>query len=186
MTPSEFWDAYEAAMNQEDPANPKTLPKGASARVIADAEKAMAVKLPPAVKQFYKRHDRSATFCIEPWINGGGPQYFMAIKDMVRTWKLMCKIGADMERTEPDYGFGKQEGPIKRNYWNCRWIPFAENQCGDNIYIDLDPADGGNIGQVVDWWHETALSKLISPGFAPWLAETADAIAKGKMKVIEN
>ena len=98
----------------------------------------------------------------------------------------MCKIGADFEKTEPDYGFGVQEGPIKRNYWNRRWIPFAENQCGDNIYLDLDPAEGGNVGQIVDWWTDRGLSKLIAPDFLPWLDDISRAIKTGKMQIVQE
>ena len=45
----------------------------------------MGVTLPAEVKEFYQRHDRSGRFCIEPWPNGGGPQYFMSLKNIVST-----------------------------------------------------------------------------------------------------
>lgn len=183
MTSGEFWDIFEAKIRAANPEWISLLPKGADEKAIDAAERKMGVELPGPVRELYRRHDGSGRCCFGPWINGGGQQSFMQLDDVVRTWEQMCEIGADFEANDPVYGFGVQEGPIKANWWNRRWIPITENGCGDNILLDFDPDVGGAIGQVVDWWHEGAQSKIVAPGLLPWLQQIASALENGTMHV---
>jgi cell wall assembly regulator SMI1 len=100
----------------------------------------------------------------------------MTIKDIIATWKGMVEIGAHFEK---DGEFGEQKGPIKKSYWNKRWIPFAENGCGDNIVIDLDPAEDGTLGQIVDWWHEGGVSTFQSSSLREWLNQVVEEVKNG-------
>jgi cell wall assembly regulator SMI1 len=75
----------------------------------------------------------------------------------------------------------RKKGQSRR--MNPRWIPITENQCGDNIFLDLDPDEGGSVGQIVDWWHEQALSKLVSASFDGWLQDIVAALEQGKMQI---
>jgi cell wall assembly regulator SMI1 len=152
------------------------LPPGASASAISKAEATMRVKFPADLRKLLLRHDGSGKYFISPYKIGGGGQTFMALKDIIGTWKCMVDIGADFENQGE---FGEQKGPIKQNYWNKRWIPFTENGCGDNIVIDLDPPDEGTLGQVVDWWHEGGVSTFQSSSLRDWLNEVVDEIKKG-------
>ena len=127
------------------------MPPASSVSEISEAEAVMRVQFPEDLRKLLFRHDGSGEFSISPYKIGGGNQRFMPLKTIVATWKRMVKIGATLEK---DGEFGEQTGPIKQNYWNKRWIPFTENGCGDNIFLDLDPDKEGALGQVVDWWHE--------------------------------
>ncbi len=48
-----------------------------------------------------------------------------------------------------DYSGGGAEGPVKRMLYNELWVPFAKDFGGNFIGVDLDPASGGEIGQVI-------------------------------------
>jgi cell wall assembly regulator SMI1 len=139
----------------------------------------MCVIFPADLRLILLRHDGSGDCFISPYKIGGGGQSFLALKDIVATWKDMVEIGAQFEKVGE---FGEQNGPVKRNYWNKRWIPFTENGCGDNIFLDLDPPKIGTKGQVVDWWHERALSTFQSASLREWLNEVVDEIKKGVYK----
>lgn len=155
------------------------LPPGASENAICEAEAIMQVAFPEELRKLLLRHDGSGKNSISPYKIGGGSQTFMALKDIIETWKCMIEIGADFENQGE---FGKQTGPIKRNYWNKSWIPVTENGCGDNIVIDLDPPAEGTIGQAIDWWHEGGVSTIQAPSLRAWLNEIVDAVKKGVYK----
>ena len=136
----------------------------------------MRVEFPDDFRKLLLRHDGSGRYIISPYKIGGGDQTFMAIKDIIATWKLLVEIGADFEN---EGVFGEQSGPIKQNYWNKRWIPFTENGCGDNIFVDLDPDEDGTLGQIVDWWHEGGVSTVQSSSLREWLNEIVEAVRAG-------
>jgi cell wall assembly regulator SMI1 len=155
------------------------LPPGASPNVINQAQDMMRLEFPDDFRRLLLRHDGSGSYFISPYKIGGGGQSFLAIKDILATWKGMVEIGADFEK---DGEFGQQSGPIKKCYWNKRWIPFAENGCGDNIFVDLDPAEDGTVGQVVDWWHEGGVSTFQSSSLREWLNEVLNEMKNGVYK----
>jgi cell wall assembly regulator SMI1 len=80
-------------------------------------------------------------------------------------WQAMALVGEAMavERGSPD-------GPIGDDWWNSRWVPLTENECGDMICLDFAPAPGGIVGQVIDWWHEQGPTRVLAPSFEEWLA----------------
>lgn len=145
-----------------------SLPPGVSASAISEAEAEMEVKFPDDFQQLLLRHNGSGRYSISPYKTGGGHQTFMALHEVVGLWRGMVEVGIDLEGLGD---FGEQSGPIKHNYWNKRWIPFTDNGCGDNLILDLDPAEQGNVGQVVDWWHEGAVSTFQSSSLREWLNE---------------
>jgi cell wall assembly regulator SMI1 len=179
MDSNTFWAYVESRLDQRIPGRSSLLPAGADEETLKHAETILKITLPSTVSAFYQRHNGSGQICVSPWIDGGGPLYFVSLDNMIATWQGMCQISADFEQNEEDFGI--QEGPIKRHYWSQLWIPITENQCGDNVFLDLDPDEGGNVGQIVDWWHEKGQSKLIAPSFSDWLKIIADALAKGDM-----
>jgi cell wall assembly regulator SMI1 len=156
-----------------------SLPPGASASAISEAESILRVDFPADFRNLLLRHDGSGRCFISPYKNGGGDQTFMALKDTVGLAKGMVEIGADLEKGGE---FGTQSGPIKRNYWNARWIPFAENGCGDNLFLDLDPAEDGTPGQIVDWWHEGGVSTFQAPSLREWLNDVVTEVKSGVYK----
>jgi cell wall assembly regulator SMI1 len=136
----------------------------------------MGVKLPKDYRQFLSRHDGSGEHFVFPYKIGGGGQSFLSLEHCLLTWGAMVKVGEDFARTGET---GEQEGPIKPGHWNRLWIPYTENGCGDHLFIDLDPAEGGTVGQIVDWWHECARSTYQSPSLCEWLNEVVTEIRNG-------
>lgn len=42
------------------------------------------------------------------------------------------------------------DGPVNKDWWNRRWVPVTSNGGGDHLCVDLDPAPGGTVGQMID------------------------------------
>ena len=78
--------------------------------------------------------------------------------------------------------FGEVEleaiGPVKSHYWNSRWIPFiASAYVG--YFVDLDPDEGGVVGQVIRAEVEERLLSVESESIDAFL----DDFASGKREL---
>ena len=72
-------------------------------------------------------------------------------------------------------GFQVQSGAgIQPVWWNPRWIPFTYNGMGDHLCLDLDPASGGQVGQVIAIWHDDGARKKKADNFAQWFEMVVD------------
>ncbi len=171
LTINKCWDFLEKNAIGEG-----TLPAGASEAAIKKAEAAMKVQFPDDFRKLLLRHDGSGDFFVSPYKIGGGGQTFLSLKQIVDTWKFMVKIGREFDEAGED---SEQKGPIKHTYYSKLWIPFTENGCGDNIFIDLDPPEDGTLGQVVDWWHEGGVSTFQATSLKEWLNEVVEEIKAG-------
>ena len=52
----------------------------------------------------------------------------------------------------------------------------------DNIFLDMDPAAEGSVGQIVDWWHEGGASTFQSRSLREWLNEVVAEVKSGAYK----
>ncbi len=57
-------------------------------------------------------------------------------------------------------------------------FPVTDNS-GNHALIDLDPAPGGAVGQVVGFDHEAGPTGVLAPSFAAWLAALAAGLEAG-------
>lgn len=153
---AECWQVLESHAKVNAPNFGATLPEGASLAEIHAAETALGVEFSADLRQLFLCHDGSYPFYITPYEIGGefhqNEDYeFLSLEprlvgdSVLSHWKhgLYCEQASSAETTH--------EGPVKECRWNARWIPFAHNVCGHDIFIDLDPPAGGTLGQVVHY-----------------------------------
>jgi molybdopterin molybdotransferase len=71
-------------------------------------------------------------------------------------------------------------GPVRPAWWDRLWVPIADD--GNNNYccLDLNPAAGGHVGQVVKVWNESNLRSVQSRSFRDWLTVFADLLEVGE------
>lgn len=174
------WDSLESHIRELYANSGSDLPAGASTRALQDAELKMSVTLPADLRTSLLRHDGSGPYYFSTSSTAGGDQRFLKLSDVVGLWQGMTELGQSFEN---DGEFGEQVGPVKKHYWNRRWVPIAENGGGDNVFVDLDPPKDGTIGQVVDWWHEGGVSTFIAASFQVWLNQIVDEIRSGEGKI---
>jgi cell wall assembly regulator SMI1 len=74
---------------------------------------------------------------------------------------------------------GWHTGPIRPVWWHRRWIPFGEDSAGNLCCLDLAPASGGTVGQIIDWDHECGPSRVLFPGFHQLLGALAGQVEGG-------
>jgi cell wall assembly regulator SMI1 len=157
----ELWHRLIELMRPHAPDVENWLNVGATEQQLRAAEEAMGVQLPDEVKEFYRIHNGQSRGSHDFWQGGE----LLSLERVVEEWKIWKGLldGGDFDDAK-----GVPEGPIKADWWNPSWIPLTSNGGGDHHCLDLDPAEGGNVGQVIDFWHDWESRTLAAPSFMAW------------------
>lgn len=70
--------------------------------------------------------------------------------------------------------------------WVVGWVPFLDNECGDLICIDTVGAFGGEVGQIVEFDHESDSRRLLAPSFDSWLVSWVSSLEANLWQVDDN
>jgi cell wall assembly regulator SMI1 len=165
----ELWKRIETWLRHHAPPLSAALAPGASPDGIRRAEAALHVQLPDDVRSSYAIHNGSG-FC------GLFPFPLLSLPRVVQEWTnwrglLLQGVFGDAESTP--------QGPIKTDWWNMRWIPFTHDGGGNHQCLDLDPAPGGDMGQVINFDHEVGATEVLATSFRAYLAAFADDLEAG-------
>jgi cell wall assembly regulator SMI1 len=165
----ELWQRIEAWLRLQAPPLYAALASGASPEALRRAEARLQVRLPDAVRASYALHDGSGFGSLFPFP-------LLSLQRVVQEWNnwrdlLQRGTFADAESTP--------QGPIQTDWWNLRWIPFTHDGGGNHQCLDLDPAPGGQTGQVINFDHEVGATEVLAPSFRAFLAEFADELEAG-------
>ncbi|WP_349294132.1 SMI1/KNR4 family protein [Lysinibacillus sp. Bpr_S20] len=103
----------------------------------------------------------------------------LSTHDIIDIWGILRDL---LERNEfDDFESVEAIGPVKtESWWNVKWIPFAESTSGDLLCIDLDPANGGEVGQIITFWHDWKQRKVIAPNLESFIYETLTTLNSEK------
>jgi cell wall assembly regulator SMI1 len=175
----ELWLKMERWLSIHAPHLLDGLQKGASRGQIAFAEDALEILLPKDVVDFYTVHNGQAhPECFALYqgalINGC---LLLPLETVVKHWRDLKSVydGGDFAgiTSGPD-------GPIKDDWWNPRWVPMTSNSSGDHpVCLDFDPAEGGERGQIISWWHDDPNRRLVAASLRSWLAGYLEDIENG-------
>ena len=178
---SEVWARIEAVLWATAPDLLALLPAGASHEAIAAAELQLGVKLPAAVRETYAAHDGSGGID-----RGAGvipyEYYFpagfslLSLDEMLRTWQTWREWAGEVT-----YPCNRVEGPVKAEEYNARWLPISDDSGCAYLCIDLDPAPGGVLGQVIFLDH-THLRCLVADGWLSFLEKYAVDLESGRLR----
>lgn len=171
----ESWSRIEHWLETNAKSLRKRLAKGARPDQIQKLEAAIGTALPQALKESLAIHDGQKQDGDLIPDDDAGSFYFLCCKDIVTAWKdwNFVQQTGDFDDAKPSPAEG-----IANCWWNRGWIPFASNG-GDNLCIDLTPAAGGRLGQVILVRHDEAERRLMAGSFEEWLAQLANTIESG-------
>jgi cell wall assembly regulator SMI1/predicted DNA-binding WGR domain protein len=171
------WKRIDAWLTQNAPQLMAKMGKPATQEAVAEAEATLGVELPDAVRASYAVHDGSGEVSLFP--SGD----YLSLDEMLvqyRCWKGLVEEGSwDDEVSEP-------EGPIQKVHYHLKWIPLTHDGGGDHTLIDMAPAEGGKVGQLINFSHETGPEEIAAPGLAEYLAYLADGLEAGAGVVEER
>jgi cell wall assembly regulator SMI1 len=176
------WRRFEAVLQAAAPDLYADLARAApaTARAIAAAEGCIGLSLPEDVRASYTVHDGSGGACILPQSYGHGCVNFVALlslDEVVRDAQLWRAFHFD----ESNHSRARPDGPIKRTWWNRRWVPVTWDGGGDHLCLDFDPAPGGVSGQVIGFSHETGPVRVVADSWRSYLERVATDLETGRL-----
>jgi cell wall assembly regulator SMI1/predicted DNA-binding WGR domain protein len=164
------WKRIDKWLTQNAPSLMAKMGKGATPESIDRAEATLGVELADAVRASYAIHDGSGGVSLFP---SGEYLSLDGMLGQYKIWKELVEEGTfDDEESEP-------EGPIQKVHYHLKWIPLTHDGGGDHTLIDLAPSEGGKVGQLIDFSHETGPENVASPGLAEYLSLIADGFESG-------
>jgi cell wall assembly regulator SMI1 len=152
---------------------------GATDQQINKAERRLGVTFPEPVRQSYRIHDGQepdGPALIDAW-------EFLSLERIVDEWDVWKQLldGGEFARSR-----SKPEPGIRGDWWAPRWIPLTYSGSGDHHCLDLDPAPGGTLGQVILMYHDMTERPLVAPSFEAWLGRFADDLEAGEYVFSED
>jgi cell wall assembly regulator SMI1 len=183
----EIWKTIENKLKEMAPLVYEDLNEGATQEQIDELERVIGAKLPTDFVEFYKIHNGQTPIKFDPEITLFNHAKLMSIDEIIEVWDMwkgLVEAGEFIDnknkpkKTNPDTG-------IKNDWWNTLWIPFFDDGNSNHYCIDLDPAQDGNYGQVIQTWHDDKDRKLIARSFKDWFIQFKDDLLNEKLVRIE-
>lgn len=157
---------------------------------LADIEMAFGFALPSAVRESYLAVDgqeaESAAGCAEGLFFG---LTLLPLEDVLEEWRFWREVDED-----PATGANAQlkevmrsvpPAWIRKEYSQRGWIPLITDKTGNYLGVDLNPDEGGAVGQVIvfgrDFDTKVVLWRGDGPaGWARWLAGFVEDLESGE------
>ena len=178
------WQRIESWLRENDPDTLAALRPAATPAEIAATEAHLGVTLPDDLRASYLIHDGQQ-----------GLTDSMDLPGLIEGWELLSLAGVRDEWTiwkdlRDDGTFegsaSAPVGPIRPEWWNARWIPLTRDGGGNSHCLDLDPAPGGGVGQIITMWHDDDTREIVAPSFGAWLTQFADELDAGEYAYSEE
>jgi cell wall assembly regulator SMI1 len=175
-----YWTRIENWLQENAPHLLELLNEGATQSDIEQLEIIIEKKLPEEFVQFCSVHNGQDE---EKGREGLIPnaEELLSTHDIIgqyKIWKSLLDNG-DFEDDGEPFTSDPDKG-VKDNWWNPFWVPFTYDGSGNHICIDLDPAPGGNIGQVIRMWHDSAYRELYASSFGEFISNYISGLETGK------
>ena len=177
LSTHQSWKRIETWLSENDPERLKSLQKPATKREIAAAEKSLGVKFPEDLKKSYRVHNgqtRRSSLIVD-----NGTFYYMCLEEVIREWKTW----ADLEESGTfDPADCRCDDGIKSDAWfNKKWIPVFSDGGGDFYCVDMAPAKGGRIGQLILVEHEDGSRTVKASSLRDLLSQLANELEAGEI-----
>lgn len=174
----EIWVQIESWMRANAPKALDVLQPGASNAQITELEDFLSIQFPEDIKSSYRIHNGQSTYDYG-LIDGRELLSLERIKDEWQVWKELLDSGTFQAEDGQDQGSEAAPG-ICNMWWSSKWIPLTYDGSGNHDCLDLNPAEGGTMGQIITMWHDAAERGIVAPSFRVWLKQYAEGLESGQ------
>ena len=155
-----------------------SLRPGATQEQLRAAEEAMGVRFPEEVEIVYRVHDgqvRGLNHSFAPAFIEGDEWF--SLERMVESWRVWKDLveGGHFDGIESE-----PEGRIRSDWYHLGWIPVTGDGGGDSRCLDLAPAPGGRVGQIIRQIHDDGYRSVEADSLIEWFSAFADDLEAGE------
>ncbi|TCW78638.1 molybdenum cofactor biosynthesis protein MoaA [Burkholderia sp. SRS-46] len=126
-------------------------------------EAGLGVALPEVWRESLRLHDGQEAGRTEPFAG----ETLLSARQILAQWSIWRELVASGDLADCE---GEPEPGIRGDWYNLKWIPLTHNGSGDHLCVDLDPDDGGRVGQVIRVWHDSPEREHVAAGVGEWLS----------------
>lgn len=176
------WGRIHAWLRTNAPEILDRLNPGASVTRIAMAERELGISFPDDYRQSLAIHDGQAR-AAWPLLFGW---HLDSLDDVLGHWRALVASATRGDFPEGEQSSITTNGPVRPQWWNRQWIPITNDQAGNFEALDLDPAAGGTVGQVVLMAHNYPRRLVRASGVSAHLSAFASELDAGRARVIRG
>ncbi|WP_281849244.1 SMI1/KNR4 family protein [Dyella sp. GSA-30] len=142
------------------------LRPGVSEADLAAFESQFSLKLPMMFRQLYQ------------WRDGQDLQSFEALQ-FNRMWMTLADIAEVKDMMDGMIGYDFEDP----RYWRRGWVPFLGNGGGSYLCLDLAAEDGGQPGQILEFWKADEDRPIVWADMQAWLGDLVRSMEGGTLEI---
>lgn len=142
------------------------LHPGVTEADLAALETQFSLQLPSTFHQLYR------------WRNGQDLASFESLQ-LNRMWMSLADIAETKDLLDGMIGYDFDDP----RYWRRGWVPFLSNGGGSYLCLDLTAEDGGQPGQIVEFWKADEDRPVIWANMRAWLAALVGSMEDGSIEI---
>ena len=167
----QLWQRLESILANTHPSILADLAPPATDTEISNLQQQLGVKLPDDFIACLKIHNGQRAKA-DGLFDGSE---FLSTSRKLQEWTIMKDVFNDDELEDLNPENLSIDG-VKAGAWIEKWIPIIGYGNGDLCCLDLDPGEGGNHGQVIQYWHEDFETQNAAHNFKQWFAHFIDQL----------
>jgi cell wall assembly regulator SMI1 len=176
------WEQIEAWLAAHAPHLLRNLRKGAAPSALAKLEAQIQRDLPESVRAFYAIHDGQKSQCPNGLFYSLQFMPLARVLESQRVWAGLVDMNDELAHAM----CSSPSGHIKPVYANPLWIPFADDQSGNHLGIDLAPDVEGSEGQVIVFGRDENCKRLVAQSFEAFIDIFIEQLEAGNFVIREK
>ncbi len=191
MSVKESWARIHQWGKANAPLMLEALSSGASEEAVAKLESELGCSLPADFRESLLIHDGEVdAWMSEVFADGGA---YLGTEWIPKIWRERLAVAEQVDMLSEEEikesireGTMRVEGPVSPCMYRKEWIPIMDSN-GDIIWaLDLAPAEGGTVGQVIKIYWEDISWAVVASSFAEFLHTYASQLEAGEFEIVEG
>lgn len=150
------------------------LNKGTTEDKLSELEKKCGEKLPKDFRDLYLTYNGESDDLYGLMLGF----HWLSIDDILRELNSLKESAYEI--------LSDKDGVIKEGTYRSGWIPFASDEGGSFLVMDLDPGENGVVNQVITIDRESNISYVLAENIETFLKKVMESIKYGRLKQREE